>query len=774
MTHILLAHGDDRERARWAASLRRGGFDVDEVTSAADALAHAAPGRYAAALTDAALRDLDGFALCVALHELRSLEQLPVVVAIASPTDADRELASAAGVCSLVDHSEGCDALPRAVARALEQAPAEPPAIGPETLVHYARRAAAHLERCRALFESAHDSIALVSTEGIVVAANRQTYRFLGRSARYLIGRHIRELAAPGNDEENIEWFHRILAEGSGRTPPLSMRRRDGTVGKVEFAGSRVDIGGDRFVLLIGRDVTEQVRASHLLADSEERYRALLDNMPDVLWTGTLDRSIRFMTGNAERVLGVPAATVMAAGSAESRGRIHPDDLPRVDDAFAALIAGLRPVDIEFRWRHGSGAWIWLRNRVRLGDGPDGPFLDGILSDVTARRDLEEQIRHAQKMEAIGELTGGIAHDFNNLLSVVLSNAEFLLGSLAENDPRRVDANEIKEVSERAALLTRQLLAFSRRQILEPTDFDLNAAVRGLARMLRRVIGEDIDLSIQTTASSSVVHADPGQIEQVILNMVLNARDAMPDGGTLRVATADLDIVDDDTALAIGIPPGRWVVLSFADNGCGMDESTRRRVFEPFFTTKPRNRGTGLGLSTSYGTVQQSGGAIRVESEPGAGTTFHVYLPRAVETARARTPATGAPPKAAGEVVLLVEDEARVRAAVARLLRRLGYQVIEAADGRAALAAASGRDHVDLLLTDIVMPGASGPELAARLRARHPTLEVVFMTGHADHALLELTAGDPVLQKPFTSSALARKLREVLAVDELSQVVGPG
>ena len=384
--------------------------------------------------------------------------------------------------------------------------------------------------------------------------------------------------------------------------------------------------------------------------------------------------------------------------------------------------------------------------------------------DAMQRRiSLEEQLRHAQKMEAIGRLAGGIAHDFNNLLTAIIGYTEIVMFGFDPKDPRRADAEEIKRAAERAAELTRQMLAFSRRQVLQPKVVDLNVALQKVEPMLRRVIGEDVVMTISAKATRPQVRVDPGQIEQVIMNLVVNARDAMPKGGRLTVET------EDSTFDASTVPPdhrpGDYVTLSVSDSGIGMSPEVRARIFEPYFTTKEVGKGTGLGLSTAYGIVQQSEGFIQVFSEPGLGTTFRIHLPRAEGDTTQAGAGDAAMPRG-NEHILLVEDDASVRRSTRETLIRLGYSVTEAASGRAGLALGSDDTrHFDLALCDVILGDMSGPAVYEALRALRPSVRVLYMSGYADEAIVRtgvLEDGHPFLQKPFTPTELAVKIREVL------------
>jgi signal transduction histidine kinase len=397
-----------------------------------------------------------------------------------------------------------------------------------------------------------------------------------------------------------------------------------------------------------------------------------------------------------------------------------------------------------------------------------------LLAAIMAERDdalhkrllLEEQLRHSQKMEAVGRLAGGIAHDFNNLLTAIIGYTEIVLTSLDPKDDRRADAEEIGRAAMRAADLTRQMLAFSRRQVLQPKVIDLNIALSKVDPMLRRVIGEDIVMTVTGKASSAFVRVDPGQVEQVVMNLVVNARDAMPQGGRLTVETADAML--DEAALADSpdAKPGAYVLLSVSDTGTGMSPEVRARIFEPYFTTKDVGKGTGLGLSTAYGIVRQSEGHIAVSSEMGLGTTFRIYLPRAEAPEQTANQAGGEHMPDGTEHILLVEDDPSVRRLSKELLTRLGYSVTEAASGRAGLALGSDDTrHFDLALCDVILGDMSGPAVAEALSALRPSIRVLYMSGYTDEAIVRtgvLDEGKPFLQKPFTPLQLAKKVRDVL------------
>jgi signal transduction histidine kinase len=411
---------------------------------------------------------------------------------------------------------------------------------------------------------------------------------------------------------------------------------------------------------------------------------------------------------------------------------------------------------------------------VKDGQGRITHFV-AVKEDITERkraadalRETQVQLWQSQKIEAIGRLAGGVAHDFNNLLGVITGYAELLLAKMKDADPGRRYVDQLLRAAQRAAGLTRQLLAFSRRQVLQLKVVDLNQLVADLEKMLDRLIGEDVELTVLPRPDLGSVRVDPGQMEQVIMNLVVNARDAMPKGGQLRIETANADLDATYAATHEPVKPGRYVMLAVSDDGVGMDETTRARVFEPFFTTKPAGEGTGLGLATVYGIVKQSGGYIWVYSEPGRGTTFRLYFPRALERPEPEETEAAPPADLRGrETVLVVEDQELLRGVVRESLERFGYHVLEATDGEAALAVVEAHAaEIDLVLTDVVMPHMNGVDLAARLRATRPGLRVLFMSGYtqdmvARHGLLE--PGTLLLEKPFTALALAGKIREAMA-----------
>jgi two-component system cell cycle sensor histidine kinase/response regulator CckA len=519
------------------------------------------------------------------------------------------------------------------------------------------------------------------------------------------------------------------------------------------------------------QDITARKRVEGQLRASEERFQQLAQNIGELFWIWDREqRRMLYVSPAYETICGRSCESLYQ--EAEPRAwldTIHPEDRERLLRVGAEQREAA--YDEEFRIVRPDGAVRWIHARAFPVREPDGQIKRevGSARDITAEKEaaaelrrLEEQLRQAQKMEALGRLAGGVAHDFNNLLAVIAGHSELLTTGSPGPEEWRESVAEIGQATQRAAALTRQLLAFSRREIQEPKVLDLNAVVADAEKMLRRLIGEHVQLTLALQADLSPIRADLGQLNQVLLNLAVNARDAMPRGGRLRLETREVDL---DAAAPLGARSGRHVRLTVTDTGCGMTPEVQARVFEPFFTTKAEGLGTGLGLSVVLGIVQQSGGRLAMESQPGVGTAVHVDLP-AVPGPAERPPIAPAEPVGGGETVLLVEDAAAVRRTVARMLEYLGYRVLQAESGPEALRLFEARaGQIDLLLTDVVMPGLSGRELADALRLRQRDLKVLFQSGYTDDAVMRwgvLQAEMAFLKKPFTLEALAARVREAL------------
>jgi len=624
--------------------------------------------------------------------------------------------------------------------------------------------------RLKALLDSALDACVTMDEAGRITSWSGAAEAVFGWSMPEAIGRSLAATIIPPQYREgHARGLARFLETGEG--PILRQRieitalHRDGREFPVELTVTPIRLGARWLFGAFVRDLTEEKRAEQALHRSEASYRGLVEHAAYGIYRATGDGKFIMVNpalftilgyGSAEELLKVDIARDLYVDP-EARVRI----LERCDQFGSAIE--------EVAWRRRDGRVITVRLNGRTVRAPDGALecFEFIVDDVTEQRALEERLRQTQKMEAVGRLAGGIAHDFNNLLTAILGSVDFLRRALGPEHPEHAETEEIQKAAVRAADLTRQLLAFSRQQVLAPKVLELDALVTNLEKMLRRLIGEDVELRFAAKASRAAVRADPGQLEQVIVNLVVNARDAMPRGGRLTIETARVDL---DAAYAWEhgtVEPGRYVMLAVTDTGVGIDRAAQARLFEPFFTTKEFGKGTGLGLATVYGIVKQSGGYIWVYSEPGRGATFKVYLPR-VELAGEPVAAPQPPARALGgtETILLAEDEPAVRNLARRVLEKHGYTLLLAATGRDGVRLAEQHGSpIDLLVTDVVMPEMGGRELAQHLTTRQPSLKVLYLSGYTDDAIVHhgvLDAGVAFLQKPFKPDELVRKIREVL------------
>ena len=509
------------------------------------------------------------------------------------------------------------------------------------------------------------------------------------------------------------------------------------------------------------------------LAEREELFRLIGERAVDMIAVVDVQGRRLYNSPSYERLLGYSAEEL---GSTSSLEQIHPDDRQKVVDAAKEAEHSGFGRQVEYRFRHKDGHWLILESTASVVKNSHGDVEKLVIvnRDITERRQLEAQLSLSQQLEAIGRLSGGVAHDFNNLLGVIIGYSEALQQRMSPDDPHREAIDEIRNAGQRAASLTQQLLAFSRKQVLEPKVLDLNTIVVEVEKILSRLIGEDISLKLVLSSDLARVRADRSQIEQVLLNLAVNGRDAMPQGGTLVIETADVTLDKTAARHRPYLVPGRYVLLKVTDTGCGMDTALQARIFEPFFTTKGKSKGTGLGLATVYGVIKQSGGYILVESEVGKGSTFAIYLPR-VEDALEVAPEGKrlAKPGQDRRTILLVEDERSLRKLTLSTLRDIGYTVHEAQDALQALDIAKQTEIViDLLLTDVVMPGMSGRALADTLSPLRPEMRVLYMSGYTDgeiapHGVLE--AGTSILRKPFTRDQLMRQVEEAFAGVALGQ-----
>jgi signal transduction histidine kinase/CheY-like chemotaxis protein len=530
-------------------------------------------------------------------------------------------------------------------------------------------------------------------------------------------------------------------------------------------------------------DVHELADAQRLLEEAEARYRHFIEQSSDGIWRMELTIPCRVDLPPDEQIRHWYDHSVLAecnVAMAKMYGFENPEELaglglgdlvppePANLEYLRAFIgSGYRLLNAESHEVDKSGRPKWFLNSL-VGIVENGMMTRawGTQQDITARRVLEEEARQARKMETAGRLAGGIAHDFNNLLTAILGTSELLLNELAPGTAEREDVEEIKRAATRAANLTRQLLAFSRRQVLQPRVIDVETLVRGVETMLRRLIGEHISLTVRSESNLWHVRADPGQVEQVIVNLAVNARDAMPTGGTMTITTSNVHFAGTAIGQETIMPPGDYLLLTVTDTGTGMDEETLRHLFEPFFTTKATGKGTGLGLATVYGIVKQSGGFIYANSERDKGSCFRIYLPRVEEVLDEPEHASTVDlsGKAAGRV-LLVEDEEAVRRLARRVLEGVGYEVLEAAHGAEALALFQKHSGIDLVVTDVIMPGMSGQELSARIRQLNPAQQILYVSGYTDDTILQhgnFLPNTSFLQKPFSPSALVARVQELV------------
>ncbi len=621
----------------------------------------------------------------------------------------------------------------------------------------------------RVLFESNPNPLLVYDLDTLgLLAVNEAAVRLYGYTREEFLAMTLEDIRPP----EDVPALRELVAKsetGLRQRGEWRHRKKDGTIIEVEITRNTLTFAGRRAALALAQDITERKRAAEALRATQARFAGILDIADDAIISVDEHQHIHLFNKGAERIFGYAAEEVLG----QSLDVLLP---ARVVNVHREHIRGFAQ-STESARRMGERGQIFGRRKdgtefpaeasiSKLQSGGETVFTV-ILRDTTERQSLQTQLLQAQKMEAVGRLAGGIAHDFNNLLTAILGASDLLLEDLSVDASGREEVEEIKKAAHRAAALTHQLLAFSRQQVLAPQVLDLNVLVADVEKMLRRLIGEDIELRTMLARDLGAVQADPGQLQQVIMNLAVNARDAMPQGGKLTIETADAEL--DETYAQEHVPTqaGRYVMLAVTDTGIGMDANIKAHVFEPFFTTKEKGKGTGLGLATVYGIVKQSGGYIWVYSEPGHGTTFKIYLPRIEGTPPPTAPKPAAPESLRGsETVLLVEDEAAVRNLTRRVLEGYGYAVLTTENGHEALQAAQERQGpIHLLVTDVVMPKMGGRELAQRLAPGRPEMKVLYLSGYTDNAIVHhgvLEPGIAFLQKPFTPQSLARKVREVL------------
>jgi len=628
---------------------------------------------------------------------------------------------------------------------------------------------AASERRFRSLVQNSSDLVTIVAPDGTILYASDSAERIVGYSPPALVGTSLLDYLGP----EDVTQVRGLLLNGNGRSNvagpvEFTLRRADGSPVWLEAVGTNLLTDSTiRGIVLNARDVSERKLADRELRESEERYRDLFDNASDLVCMAAPDGSLLYVNQAWQNGTGYGEDEI---GRMKLLDIVHPDSRERYTQVLKQVLNGERldHVDLVFVPKAGTSITVEGNLSCTFKDGRPS-VVRGIYRDITERKRVEEHLRRAERMQAAGKLAGGVAHEVNNMMTGVIGFSEFLLRSLDPDDPRRADVEEVIKAGTRAADVTRQLLAFTRQQFLRPQVVQINAVITEMEKMLRRSLGEDKLLELRLDSAAGPMRADRGQLEQVLINLVLNARDAMTGQGRVAIETGNA-IWDASYAHrheGVEIPLGRYVMLAVSDTGCGMESDVLTRIFEPFFTTKPVGQGTGLGLSTVYGIIKQSGGFVWVYSEPGQGSVFKVYLPEASEVQESEPPQQSASaPSGGSETILVIEDEEIVRNLASRGLRDHGYSVVEARNGSEALGYM--RQHpgtVDLVISDVVMPEMGGRELAQSLALSDPGLPILFMSGYTGEDVVQrglLDPGVPFQQKPFTPATLATKVRAML------------
>jgi PAS domain S-box-containing protein len=632
-------------------------------------------------------------------------------------------------------------------------------------------RLAEREELFRLISENAADMIAVVDMEGRRIFNSDAYQKILGYSAEELKNSSSMDQIHPDDLERVKEAAGEARRTGIGKNLEYRIRHKDGTWRVLESTSSVIGSasGVPEKLVIVNRDITERKRASEALRLSEISFRSVIENAPYGIYRAQASGKLLLVNPALQKMLGYETQEELLQVNLASEVYLNPLEHQKVNELFANQ---KEFADVDVEWKRKDGKPIrarctgWLVKGASEGAG----YFEVFAEDVTEKWLLERQLRMAQKMEAVGRLSGGIAHDFNNLLGVIIGYSQVLKRTLPAGTAFLEHAEEIEKAGQRAAALTRQLLAFSRQQVLAPAVLDLNALISEMEKLLPRLIGEDIEIVMALDPAVGRVKADHGQIEQVVMNLAVNARDAMPHGGKVVIATANAMLDEAYTRQHPGSKAGDFVMLSVTDTGTGIDSETLAHIFEPFFTTKERGKGTGLGLATVYGIVKQSDGYVWVSSAPGKGTSFEVYLPRIEEPVTVIEPAVPTVETFQGaETVLLVEDADALRKLTHMLLEQHGYRVLAAANGAEALLKTQEKpERINLLLTDVIMPGLNGRALAERLGSLQPGLKVLYMSGYTDDAIVNhgvLESGTYLLHKPFSEESLIRKVREVLDAD---------
>jgi two-component system cell cycle sensor histidine kinase/response regulator CckA len=624
-------------------------------------------------------------------------------------------------------------------------------------------------DRAQRYLDTAEVILLALDLDGRVTLINRKGCDLLGWTDPEMLGCDWIEKCVPARMRDALRQMFGLAVRGDLPIVDAPVLCASGEERLIEWRNRVVRDEEGRVIgtFSSGTDITERNRAVEALRTAEERMRFALQSADVGIWDMDYTTGVLQWSEILEAQYGLEPGTF--GGTFEAfLARVHSDDRDSVLETVANAVTGGTDFSTQNRakWPDGTVRSLSGSGRIHRGEHGEPVRGVGISLDVTARRALEEQHQQGQKMEAIGRLAGGVAHDFNNLLTVILGYCELLLAGLDPGDPRQADIAEVQKAGDRAAELTRQLLAFSRKQIIEPVLLDLNVVVAGMRTMIGRLIGDDVSVVLALAPGLAHVKADRGQVEQIVLNLAVNARDAMPEGGTLTIDTAGVELDEHYMKMHPSVKPGPYLVLTVTDTGTGMTPDVRARLFEPFFTTKEIGKGTGLGLATVDGIVTRSGGSIDVVSEVGSGTSFKVYFPAADAAERVvEVPAPVSRPRTGTRTVLVVDDAEGIRELARRLLERKGYTVLVAANANEALRLCEGPASIDVLLADVVMPGSSGPDVARCVVERRPALKVIYMSGYTEDAIVHHGVLDPgiaFLHKPFTSDTLGRKIREVL------------
>ena len=750
---LLLLEHSEADVELCVAELERGGFDVraDVVGTRAEFEARIRARSYDVVLADYRLPDWTGMGALAVLQEYRG--EIPLILVTGTLGE---ELAVECLRQGVTDYvvKQNLGRLPLVVRRVLDERRLR------DERTQAADALNATEERYRVLFESMPLPVWVFDVDTHqILAVNAAAVSHYGYSREEFLALSIEDLRPP-EDTAGLQAHARMSTQDGGIQSSGHWRhqKKDGSLILLEVTWHSLTWNGRPARIVAASDITERRRAEKALAESEALYRKVIEASFDgieLTEEGVVreaNRGFAEMFGyRVDEMIGRPFLDFVAEESADA---VRQRGLQGIEGTY------------ELVGKRKDGTRILLEATARTHNIGSRRGRLTALRDVTEKRQLEEHSRQAQKMEAVGRLAGGVAHDFNNLLTVITSCAELVLMDTAEIDPRRENVEEIRKASQAAAGLTRQLLAFSRQQVIEPRLVTIEGVVATADKMLQRLIGEDIELVAVLNEDPATVKIDPGQLEQVVMNLAVNARDAMPDGGKLTLETSAVELDEAYARTHWPATAGRFALLAVSDTGIGMTEQTRARIFEPFFTTKEIGKGTGLGLATVYGIVKQSGGFIWVYSEPGHGTTFKIYLPQVNEAPTASQRVPTATSLFGTETILLAEDASALRAAARQILERYGYTVLEVPNSTEALTLADSRPGpIHLLLTDVVMPGMSGRELAERFTLKRPDVKILYMSGYTDDAVVRhgvLRPGTAYLQKPFTPETLGRKIREVL------------